>query len=70
MVEWLRQGATTIRELNRAGALAGARTSRPLIFEPRHASIGTEISLGGNVADETSALRDEVIPSSPGMEAW
>ena len=70
MVEWLCQGATTIHELNRAGALAGARTSRPLLFAPRHASIGSEISIGGNVADETSALRDGSMPLLPVTGEW
>ena len=38
-------------------AKIGARTSRPLIFEPWQASIVSGISIGGNAADETSALR-------------
>ena len=43
----------------RLRARAGARTSRPLIFESRQALIVGEISIGGNAADETSALREE-----------
>ena len=67
MVEWLCQGATTIHELNRVGALAGARTSRPLLFAPRYASIISEISRGRNAADETSALRYDAVPV---RETW
>ena len=48
-------GAGTIRGF-------GARTSRPLLFARRHASIVNEISMGGNVADETSALRYKAVP--------
>ena len=49
---------------------AGARTSRPLLFAPRYASIVSEISMGGNAADETSALRYEAIPPLPVTEEW
>ena len=41
----------------RLRARAGARTSRPLMFGPW--AIVSEISIGGNAADETSALREE-----------
>ena len=46
----------------------GARTSRPLVVELRHASIASEISTGGATADETSALRYRAVPLLPVVE--
>ena len=54
----------------RLRARIGARTSRPLIVEPQQASIASEIAIGGNAADETSALRYGAVQRLAIVEAW